>query len=152
MTFMKRAIIHGILLFATIVLSTSAAQADEGVKRQTAHQANQNKVQGLKGAALSKALNAMAKVLRAGAKSDVFQKMCKEMATEKGVLQAFTKHAGKIAGALDDIARMPDLVTGVVGQQLFHLLTTDRGPIKMDPGIAKVIEKIVVGSLSILVF
>lgn len=74
------------------------------------------------------------------------------MATDKRALQAFTKHAGKIAGVLDDIARIPDLVTGVVGQQLFHLLTTDRGPIKMDAGAAKVIEKIVVGSLSLLVF
>lgn len=149
---MKRVLILYILLFVTIVFASPAAQADEATTRQTTHQVNQNKVQGLKGAALAKALQAMAKVLRIGAKSDVFQKMCKEMATDKRALQAFTKHAGKIAGVLDDIARMPDLVLGVVGQQLFHLLTTDRGLIKMDHGAAKVIEKIVVGTLSVLVF
>jgi hypothetical protein len=138
-------------ILAAIVLVTPA-QADEGANRQTTQQVNQNKVQGLKGAALAKALQSMAKVLRIGAKSDLFQKMCKEMATDKRALQVFTKHAGKIAGVLDDIARMPDLVLGVVGQQLFHLLTTDRGPIKMDHGAAKVIEKIVVGTLSVAVF
>lgn len=148
----KCAIVLFILLLATLVFVTPAAQADEGATRQTTQQGAKGNVQGLKGAALAKALQAMAKVLRVGAKSDVFQKMCKEMATDKRALQAFTKHAGKIAGVLDDIAKMPDLVLGVVGQQLFHLLTTDRGPIKLDHGAAKVIEKIVVGTLSVLVF
>lgn len=147
----KRVVVLLAPLLAAMGLVTPA-HADESLNRQTTHQPSQTKVQGLKGAALSKALKVMAKVLREGAKSDIFQKMCKEMATDKRALQAFTKHAGKIAGTLDDIARIPDLVTATVGQQLFHLLTTDRGPIKMDAGAAKVIEKIVVGSLSLLVF
>lgn len=66
MTSMKRVLVLYILLFATIVFATPTAQADEGATRQTTQQGAKGNVQGLKGAALAKALQAMAKVLRKG--------------------------------------------------------------------------------------
>jgi hypothetical protein len=106
-------------------------------------------VQGVKSKMVTQTVKLMAKALRKGEKP--FFDACEKLASDPRALKAFRKHAGKIADVLDEIAKIPDLVLGVVGQQLFFLLTTDRGPIQMDPGSAKMIEKVVVAVINALI-
>lgn len=108
-----------------------------------------NNVQGVKSKLLTQAVKLMAKALRKGEKP--FFDACEKLASDPRALKAFRKHAGKIADVLDEIAKIPDLVLGVVGSKLFFMLTTDRGPIRMDPGSAKMIEKVVVAVISALI-
>ena len=106
-------------------------------------------VQGVKSKMVTQAIKLMAKALRKGEKP--FFDACEKLASDPRALKAFRKHAGKIADVLDEIAKIPDLVLGVIGQKLFFMLTTDRGPIQMDPGSAKMIEKVVVTVINALI-
>lgn len=106
-------------------------------------------VHGVKSKMVTQAVKLMAKGLRKGEKP--FFDACEKLASDPRALKAFRKHAGKIADVLDEIAKIPDLVLGVVGEKIFFMLTTDRGPIQMDPGSAKMIEKVVVAVISALI-
>lgn len=106
-------------------------------------------VQGVKSKLVTQAVKLMAKALRKGEKP--FFEACEKLASDPRALKAFRKHAGKIADVLDEIAKIPDLVLGVIGQKLFFMLTTDRGPIQMDAGSAKMIEKVVVAVINALI-
>jgi len=106
-------------------------------------------VHGVKSKIATQAVKLMAKALRKGEKP--FFEACEKLASDPGALKAFRKHAGKIADVLDEIAKIPDLVLGVVGEKLFFMLTTKGGPIKMDPGSAKMVEKVVVAVINALI-
>lgn len=51
-------------------------------------------------------------------------------------LKWFGKHASKIAGELDRIAEIPDLIPKIVGEKIWYFLV---GSLRVDGGSAKVI-------------
>ena len=58
---------------------------------------------------------------------------------------AFLKHSEKIADALDEIAKIPDVVLSVVKDKLFQLLIAKDGAFKIQPSLAKDITEEIIG-------
>lgn len=119
-----------------LFIATQHASAHSSLASQESSLGADN-VQGAKSKLVTQAVKLMAKALRKGEKP--FFDACEKLASDPRALKAFRKHAGKIADVLDEIAKIPDWVLGVIGQKLFFMLTTDRGPIQMDAGSAKMI-------------
>ena len=135
--------------FATSILCGTPNAEAKDAQTQRVPQSDHQNVRGIKSKLATQAVKLMAKALRKGEKP--FFDACEKLASDRRALQAFRKHAGKIADVLEDIAKIPDLMLDVVGAKLFFMLTTDRGPIQMDPGSAKMIEKVVVAVINALV-
>lgn len=92
-----------------------------------------NAPQGVKGRTCAAAVVLVAKGIRKGNKH--FGKLVQAL---KGPAAAtFLQHSEKIADALDDIAKIPDLVSRVVGEKLFYALSNPQGAFKIEPGLAK---------------
>lgn len=98
---------------------------------------------GIKSAAVVKAVKLVAKGIRKGNKH--FAKVIQYL--DSKATGPFLKHAGAIANVLDDIAAIPDLVLGVVGQKLFSILTSNDGPFKLSGGTANVIKDAIMAAI-----
>lgn len=72
------------------------------------------------------------------------------MKIDKASVGAFLKHSGKIANLLEDIARIPDLTLGIVGQRLFQMLSDKEGAFKIKPDLAKDITEEIMGVINAL--
>lgn len=100
---------------------------------------------GVKSAAVVKAVKLVAKGIRKGNKH--FANVIKYL--DPKATGPFLKHAAGIANVLDDIAAIPDLVLGVVGQKLFSILTSTDGPFKLPGGTANVIKEAIMGAIEL---
>lgn len=102
--------------------------------------------QGVKGRTVAKAVVLVAKGIRVGNKH--FGKLAQAL---KGpAATAFLSHSGKIADLLDDIAKIPDLVSHVVREKLFFALSNTQGAFKIEPGLAKDIADEIVAVVNAL--
>ncbi len=140
---------------AALILGLASANLFAGPTAQarerphtTALHVDQQNVQGIKSKAIKHAVKAMANLIRKGNGSK-FYEVCGRLSADAAALQAFRRHSGRIADLLDDIASIPDLALNMVREQMFSMLTSPRGPIKMGGGPAKVITEIIVGALDI---
>jgi hypothetical protein len=129
---------------AALVLGSTPASAapisnPEGVQEATAP----SSPTGIKSAAVVKAVKLVAKGIRKGNKH--FAKVIQYL--DAKATGPFLKHSAAVANVLDDIAAIPDLVLGVVGQKLFTILTSNDGPFKLSGGTANVIKDAVMAAI-----
>lgn len=95
---------------------------------------------GIKSLALKKAVQAMARVIRAWGPEVV--NITRTM--DGPALRAFRKHAVRIAGRLEDIAEIPDLVTTIVREKTYYFLIAE---LQLSGGTANVIAQAIEGAL-----
>jgi len=98
---------------------------------------------GIKSAAVVKAVKLVAKGIRKGNKH--FAKVIQYL--DAKATGPFLKHSAAIANVLDDVAGIPDLILGVVGQKLFVILTSNEGPFKLSGGTANIIKDAIMAAI-----
>ena len=135
------------IIFVTcsvLVLGSSPILASPQSGPEKVHEATAPSApRGIKSAAVVKAVKLVAKGIRKGNKH--FAKVIQYL--DAKATGPFLKHSAAIANVLDDIAGIPDLVFGVVGQKLFVILTSNEGPFKLSGGTANVIKDAVMAAI-----
>lgn len=99
--------------------------------------------EGIKSAAVVKALKLVAKGIRKGNK--YFVKAFELLDSRaKG---PFLKHAAQIADVLEDIAIIPDVAYAILGAKLFSILT--KAPFDLPGGTANTIVQALIGAINL---
>ncbi len=146
MTKSIRAVAVMLGIAAASLFAIPLASAEERQQPQASQPTDQDKVQGVKSKVVVKAVRVVAKLIRT--RHDDFFKLCQRFGTDGVALAVFKRNAGKIADVLDDIADIPDLAMKVVGEKLYFILTSDRGPFNLSGGTANVIKDVLMGAIS----
>ena len=148
MLILRRNVVCLLITCVTLVLGSAPAIAapascSEGIGEVAAPASPH----GIKSAAVVRAVKLVAKGIRIG--NTHFGTLVKRL--DKNAVGPFLKHSAQIADVLEDIAKIPDLALGIVGQRLFHLLSDKQGAFKIDPGLAKDIVEEIVGAINALI-
>jgi hypothetical protein len=127
------------LVFGSTPALAAPVSTSEGVQETKAP----SSPNGIKSAAVVKAVKSVAKGIRKGNKH--FTKVIHYL--DAKATGPFLKHSAAIANVLDDIAGIRDLILGVVGQKLFVILTSNEGPFKLSGGTANVIKDAIMAAI-----
>jgi hypothetical protein len=136
-----------IAFVAVIFGSLPAIAAPASSQHEVEAVAAQSSPQGIKSAAVVRALKLLATAIRKGY-APLGLLIAKLDPKSVG---PFLKHSAKISDLLDDFAKIPDVTSKMVNERLFHLLSDKNGAFKIAPSLAKDIAEETVAMLGKLI-
>ena len=144
---LRRKAVFGAILCTVFVLGNASAIAASGsYKDGIGEIAVPSAPRGIKPAAVVRAVKVVAKGIRTGGAP--LGALVVRLSKDKDAVAPLLKHATKIADALDNLAKIPDLAMDMIRMQLFSQLSASQGAFKIKPSVAMLIADEIVAVIS----